>query len=124
MDVMETAGWCSASRTNPLRRRRPRGGGVLLMLASHQTRRAMTHWSSEAVRVRVPVLVIAGTDDPRTPLDASRRLSAAAPHPKGFWSVPGAAQTNLQRFAPAAYEARLLAFLDHYLRGVTTAEQG
>ena len=78
----------------------------------------------EAVRVRVPVLVIAGTDDPRTPLDASRRLSAAAPHPKGFWSVPGAAQTNLQRFAPAAYEARLLAFLDHYLRGVTTAEQG
>lgn len=67
-------------------------------------------------RLRVPVLIVAGTDDGRTTLADSRRLFAAAPEPKEFWPVPGAAHTNFQRFAPAAYEARLLAFLDRYLR--------
>ncbi len=68
-------------------------------------------------RVRVPLLIIAGTDDQRTTLADSQRLFAAAPEPKEFWAVPGAAHVNFQHFAPAEYEARLLAFLDRYLRG-------
>lgn len=68
-------------------------------------------------RIRVPVLIIAGTDDPRAPLADARRLFAAAPGPKALWEIPGAAHTNFQRFAPAAYEARVLDFLAHVLRG-------
>lgn len=45
-----------------------------------------------------------------------RRVGPPPAEPKEFWPVPGAAHTNFQRFAPAAYEARLLAFLDRYLR--------
>jgi uncharacterized protein len=66
--------------------------------------------------VRVPVFIIAGADDQRTTLAESRRLFAAAPEPKEFWAVPGAPHANYQRFAPAEYEKRLLAFLDRYLR--------
>jgi fermentation-respiration switch protein FrsA (DUF1100 family) len=67
-------------------------------------------------KVRVPILIIAGTEDPRTTLDDSKRLFAAAPEPKEFWAVPGAAHANFQRFAPREYEERLLAFLDRNLR--------
>src|SRR4029077_21015743 len=42
-------------------------------------------------RVRVPILIIAGTEDLRTTLADSRRLFDAAPAPKQFWAVPGAA---------------------------------
>ena len=72
-------------------------------------------------RVRVPLLLIAGTDDERATLADSQRLFAAAPEPKEFWAVPGAAHVNFQHFAPAEYEARLLAFLDRTLRGAPPA---
>ncbi|HSP96278.1 MAG TPA: alpha/beta fold hydrolase [Candidatus Dormibacteraeota bacterium] len=68
-------------------------------------------------RVHVPVFLIAGTEDERATLADSRRLFAAANEPKQFWAVPGAAHVNFQHFAPDEYEARLLAFLDHTLRG-------
>lgn len=67
-------------------------------------------------KVRVPVFVIAGTEDPRTTLEESRRLFTAAPAPKEFWAVPGAAHANFQRYAPQEYEKRLIGFFDRYLR--------
>ena len=67
-------------------------------------------------RIRVPLLLIAGSEDGRAPLADARRLFAAAPEPKELWVVDGAAHVNFQRFAPAEYEARLLAFLDRHLR--------
>jgi fermentation-respiration switch protein FrsA (DUF1100 family) len=72
----------------------------------------------EAIRrLRAPVFVIAGTDDPRTTLADSRRLFAAAPEPKQFWAVPGAAHVNFERYAPREYEERVLDFFARHLRG-------
>jgi fermentation-respiration switch protein FrsA (DUF1100 family) len=68
-------------------------------------------------KVRVPILIIAGSIDPRATLDDSKRLFAAAPEPKELWVVAGAAHANFQRFAPRQYEERVLRFLDRNLRG-------
>lgn len=67
-------------------------------------------------RVRAPVLLIAGADDPRTPVAESKRLFAAASEPKELWIVPGAGHANFQHFAPKDYEARVLPFLARFLR--------
>lgn len=67
-------------------------------------------------RVHVPVLIIAGADDPRAPPSDARRLFAAAHEPKELWIIPGAAHANYQRLIPAEYEQRILAFLDRALR--------
>jgi uncharacterized protein len=74
-------------------------------------------------RVHAPVFIIAGSDDPRTTLAESKRLFAAAPEPKEFWVVPGAAHVNFERFAPRDYQAHLLAFLDRYLRPATAGRR-
>lgn len=64
-------------------------------------------------RAHVPVLVIAGSDDPRsTPADVLR-VFAAANEPKELWIVPGAGHTDFHRAAPQEYERRVLAFLAH-----------
>ncbi|BDG02209.1 alpha/beta hydrolase [Anaeromyxobacter oryzae] len=65
-----------------------------------------------------PVFVLAGTADRYTTLDESRALFDAAPEPKAFWAVEGAAHVDLHAFTPAEYEARVGAFLaDHLRRG-------
>ena len=61
--------------------------------------------------VRCPVFVIAGERDRRTTLAESRRLFAAAPAPKRFWAVPGAAHEDFHAVSPAAYERKVIAFL-------------
>ncbi len=66
--------------------------------------------------VRCPVLIISGTEDRRTTLDESMRLYRAAPHPKEFWAVPGAAHVDLHRFAQDEYEERVIAFFRKYLK--------
>jgi len=64
-------------------------------------------------RVRVPLLLVAGADDPRTtPADAAR-LFAAAAEPKQLWIVPAAAHEDFHRITPAEYELRVLDFLNH-----------
>jgi len=63
-----------------------------------------------------PVLLIAGTEDRRTTLDESTRLYRAAPEPKEFWPVPGAAHVDLHRFAENEYEEMVIAFFQKYLR--------
>lgn len=63
------------------------------------------------------LLLIAGTDDRHTRLSESRLLFESAPEPKEFWPVDGAAHVDFHRFAPAAYERRVLGFFERFLRG-------
>lgn len=71
-------------------------------------------------RVHVPLLVIAGSNDPRsTPADVER-VFAAASEPKELWIVPGAAHTDFHRAAPQEYERRILAFLQRALGRAAT----
>lgn len=66
-----------------------------------------------------PVLVIAGTEDRRTPLDESREMLARAPEGTWMWEVEGADHVDLAAFAGPEYERRALAFLAHSLRRST-----
>jgi len=61
--------------------------------------------------VGVPVLVVAGTEDDRTPLRESQALFARAAEPKSFWAVPGARHVDLAAYAPDAYREVVLGFL-------------
>ena len=67
--------------------------------------------------IRTPVFVIAGAEDQHTTIAESRRLFAAAPAPKEWWEIPGAAHVDLHRFTTRMYEERVLAFFHLYLRG-------
>ncbi|GAA0745141.1 alpha/beta hydrolase [Ideonella azotifigens] len=70
----------------------------------------------EAIRsLHSPVLIAAGTQDLHTTLAESRRIFDAAPEPKRFWPVEGAAHVDLYVHAPKAYEAQLLPFLAQYM---------
>jgi len=70
----------------------------------------------EGIRhIRAPLLLIAGERDRHTPLSESRRLFEAAPQPKTFWVLPGAAHINFHRFDPLQYERRVLDFLTRTL---------
>lgn len=62
--------------------------------------------------VQCPVFIIAGTSDRRTPLEESKRLFNAAPEPKTFWAVEGAAHTDLYQYAGKAYEQKVLTFFE------------
>lgn len=71
--------------------------------------------------VRSPLLLMAGSDDRHTTLSESQRLFAAANQPKRLWVVPGAAHVDLHRFAPQAYRAELIGFLEAHLGAPTRA---
>jgi uncharacterized protein len=60
--------------------------------------------------VKVPVFLIAGSEDPHPTLAESRRLFAAASAPKEFWAVPGAGHVNYHKYSPQEYETRVLDF--------------
>jgi fermentation-respiration switch protein FrsA (DUF1100 family) len=66
-------------------------------------------------RLRAPVLIIAGELDPRTRLDESRRLFAAALEPKELWVVAGAGHDDFHDTHVVGYEAHVRAFLARYL---------
>jgi fermentation-respiration switch protein FrsA (DUF1100 family) len=68
--------------------------------------------------IQAPLLLIAGDRDRHTRLEESRRLFAAAPHPKTLWIVPGAAHQDFHRLRPRAYEQRVLRFLESALGAV------
>jgi len=67
-------------------------------------------------RVRCPVFVISGAEDQHTTPAQTKALFATAPNPKQLWLVPGAAHVDLDRFAGAEYERRVLEFLADALR--------
>jgi fermentation-respiration switch protein FrsA (DUF1100 family) len=62
------------------------------------------------------VFVISGMADDRTTPAQTRAVFARAPDPKRLWLVPGAAHVDLDRFAGAEYERRVLEFLADALR--------
>lgn len=70
--------------------------------------------------IHAPLLLIAGTDDPYTPLAEAESLYARAPAPKAFWAVAGAGHEDLHAFRPLEYERRVGMFLMRYLRAQPT----
>jgi fermentation-respiration switch protein FrsA (DUF1100 family) len=71
----------------------------------------------EAIRgVHAPLVIASGTDDLHTRWVETERLFAAAAAPKALWPVHGAAHVDLHGFDAAAYEARLLPWLQANLR--------
>ncbi|MBD8880608.1 alpha/beta fold hydrolase [Rhodanobacter sp. 7MK24] len=67
-------------------------------------------------QIRVPKLLIVGDADQHTRLAESMAMYQAAAEPKALWVVRGAAHVDLCKYGGMEYRARLLAFLDHWLR--------
>lgn len=105
-----------------LRMRLGTAGGPLshLLLAQLPLRLGIAaHELRPIARVRevgAPLLIASGSEDRHTTLPETERLFATAAAPKHLWVVQGAAHVDLHAFAPKAYEARVGAFLAHYLR--------
>jgi fermentation-respiration switch protein FrsA (DUF1100 family) len=66
--------------------------------------------------LRCPVLVVHGTEDRHTTMQEAERLFAAAPAPKEFYAVTGAAHVDLHTFGGKEYERRVGGFFAHHLR--------
>lgn len=67
-------------------------------------------------RIQAPLLLLAGSEDPYTPLAEAESLYAHAPAPKTFWAVPGAGHEDLHAFEGVEYERRVGGFLARYLQ--------
>jgi fermentation-respiration switch protein FrsA (DUF1100 family) len=65
--------------------------------------------------VREPVLVLAGSNDPYTPLREALALFDKIRAPKRFWEVAGAGHEDLHAFAPVEYERIVGSFLEEQL---------
>lgn len=63
-----------------------------------------------------PILLLSGSEDDRTPLAEAQALFDAAPQPKRFVAVRGAAHVDLERFDRDAYWKQVLPFLDEALQ--------
>ncbi len=59
-----------------------------------------------------PILFVHGVDDTVVPAKNSEKMFAAASPPKELFLIPGAGHSDLFEPDPAAYEHRLLTFLD------------
>lgn len=62
--------------------------------------------------IGAPLLIASGDRDLHTTIAETRRLYDAAAQPKALWIVEGAVHQDLHAFAPAAYEERVLRFLE------------
>ena len=92
--------------------------GVARMLASL---RASINWESlDYVRrldgLSVPALVFHGTDDATVPIETSRAMAEVKPQLIDLVEVEGAGHVGSRGVAGAAYDQRVLAFLDAYWR--------
>jgi fermentation-respiration switch protein FrsA (DUF1100 family) len=74
--------------------------------------------------IRAPLLLLAGSEDPYTPLTEAESLYARAPSPKTFWAVHGAGHEDLHAFGRAEYERRVGNFLMRYLQPPPAAAVG
>ncbi len=66
--------------------------------------------------LRCPVLIVHGTEDRHTTIQEAWRLFAAAPTPKEFYSLAGAAHVDLHAFGGKEYERRVGGFFARHLR--------
>lgn len=71
--------------------------------------------------LHAPVLVAGGSRDRNTRREETERIFAAANPPKELWIVEGAQHQDLYAFDRAAYEAKVLPFLQRYLGGDAAA---
>jgi pimeloyl-ACP methyl ester carboxylesterase len=62
-----------------------------------------------------PLLLLHGSEDPVIPVEHSRRPHAAAGDPAELWILEGARHAALFDHAPAAFEERVMAFLERAL---------
>ncbi len=67
-------------------------------------------------QVHAPVLLIAGSADPYTPIAEADSLFAHAPAPKQLWVVCGARHEDLYAYQPTEYERQVGEFLVAHLR--------
>ncbi len=74
--------------------------------------------------IRSPLLFLAGSADPYTPLVEAESLFARAPSPKIFWKIDGARHEDLHQFSTMEYERRIGSFLIQNLRVSTSAKRG
>lgn len=72
--------------------------------------------------IKTPVLIMAGEVDQRTTLADSQLLFNAAPEPKDFWVLAGAAHIDFHRHAALEYEKRVLRFLRRHLHEKANTE--
>lgn len=66
--------------------------------------------------LRAPLLFLAGTADPYTPIAEAESLYARAPAPKVYWPVKGAGHEDLYAYDSVEYERRVGGFLAQALR--------
>lgn len=66
--------------------------------------------------LRAPLLFLAGTADPYTPIAEAEALYARAPAPKDYWPVKGAGHEDLFAYDSVQYERRVGGFLSRELR--------
>lgn len=66
-------------------------------------------------KIKVPLLIIAGTNDKHTTLSESERMYNAALEPKQFWAVQGAMHEDFYRYSPIIYQEKILGFFTQYL---------
>jgi fermentation-respiration switch protein FrsA (DUF1100 family) len=77
----------------------------------------------QIARLRAPLLFLAGTADPYTPLAEAESLYARAPAPKTYWPVQGAGHEDLYAYDKIEYERRVGGFLFRALRASGTAPE-
>ncbi len=74
----------------------------------------------QIARLRAPLLFLAGTADPYTPIAEAESLYAHAPAPKTYWPVQGAGHEDLYAYDKIEYERRVGGFLFRALRASGT----
>lgn len=65
--------------------------------------------------IKVPLLIIAGTEDEHTTLSESKRMYNEASEPKQFWAVKGAAHEDFYRYSSVDYQRKVLEIFKQYL---------
>ncbi|MBO0764438.1 MAG: alpha/beta hydrolase [Hyphomicrobiaceae bacterium] len=70
-------------------------------------------------RLHAPVLFLAGDADRHAPLNETQLLYERAHEPKELWVIAGAQHVDFHRFAPEAYERRIVDFLRLHLKTLT-----
>jgi fermentation-respiration switch protein FrsA (DUF1100 family) len=66
--------------------------------------------------IGVPLLVMSGTRDNRTPPNETTAMFDRAREPKALWLVKGAGHVDLEAYAPDQYRDRILPFLTKWLQ--------
>ncbi len=86
------------------------GGGNLYVRATKDLNFAEASPVQSVGKLKIPLLLIHGLADTRTPPQHSRQLAAANPDHTDLWLVPGARHVGAYTKAPQEFERRVLRF--------------